>query len=343
MRIARIRVATSLHHHCCRPVSPIPPTSHMNLAFGRTLATSQDLAPHGVSFVSVNAPELVSGVSGESEQKIRDLFAEAEVCPPLSFPLSAFFISLSLPAQGGRGAEGVDRGALFPVHQTPRACIPQCTRPPPARPPEGWLTYGTTSLSITVRCFRFGASNCHHSVARRAYSSSTTSMRSRHAARTPNARWSAASFPSLSSVWIVRPSARYLMGTGTCVHCSSATGRERRGIQNANENLLPLCSEHRGMENYMRPPPSRLDLLAQLSLPLLVPTRPPVMSSLSWPSHLLPLSPLPRCAPTSSDLHLCLVDLAISSVRTRRSASSRSGACRDKPSRRHGCRPARPI
>jgi len=44
--------------------------------FPRFGAISQDL---GLPFLKISAPEIVSGMSGESEQRVRDLFNEAKV------------------------------------------------------------------------------------------------------------------------------------------------------------------------------------------------------------------------------------------------------------------------
>jgi ribosome biogenesis ATPase len=45
-------------------------------------AVATELADAGVTFLRVAGPEVVSGMSGESEANIRALFAEAEACAP---------------------------------------------------------------------------------------------------------------------------------------------------------------------------------------------------------------------------------------------------------------------
>ncbi|KAJ4460189.1 putative Ribosome biogenesis ATPase RIX7 [Paratrimastix pyriformis] len=75
-----------------RPLSPSPLTSHRHPSWSHhsfrspppppPIHPSQEMAYHGVTFLTCNAPELVSGVSGESEANIRALFAEAEQCSP---------------------------------------------------------------------------------------------------------------------------------------------------------------------------------------------------------------------------------------------------------------------
>ena len=56
-----------------------PPGSGKSMLAG---AMAAELAELGVTYYRVSAPEIVSGMSGESEKEIREIFAEAKACAP---------------------------------------------------------------------------------------------------------------------------------------------------------------------------------------------------------------------------------------------------------------------
>lgn len=56
-----------------------PPGSGKSMLAG---AMAAELAELGVTYFKVSAPEIVSGMSGESEKEIREIFAEAKACAP---------------------------------------------------------------------------------------------------------------------------------------------------------------------------------------------------------------------------------------------------------------------
>ena len=52
---------------------------------GKTMLANAIAGELGVPFISISAPSIVSGMSGESEKTLRDTFDEAKVCPVIAY------------------------------------------------------------------------------------------------------------------------------------------------------------------------------------------------------------------------------------------------------------------
>jgi ribosome biogenesis ATPase len=74
-----------LHPEIYRHLGVEPPRGvllHGPPGCGKTLLAHAIAGEIGVAFIKISAPEVVSGMSGESEARIRDLFAQAKVSSP---------------------------------------------------------------------------------------------------------------------------------------------------------------------------------------------------------------------------------------------------------------------
>jgi len=109
--------------------------------FTSLLATHLLCARCGVPFLRVSAPEIVSGMSGESEAKIRHLFQEAASLAPCIVFIGAAEAGRSV--QAGRqlhlpGEGGMDDGMAHPLEGRPernlcmRLTLPPCLPPSPS-------------------------------------------------------------------------------------------------------------------------------------------------------------------------------------------------------------------
>lgn len=102
-------------------------------AFHRLSPPEQEI---GVPFYKISAPEVVSGMSGESEAKIRQLFKDAAARPPskvLPQDLSACLLSLRFRERKGSPRELAGFWANSPI-PVPSSIFP--TRPTQANAPS---------------------------------------------------------------------------------------------------------------------------------------------------------------------------------------------------------------
>lgn len=67
---------------------------------GKTLLANATAGELGVRFVNVSAPSLVSGMSGESERAVRDVFEEAKVSNHSSLIYASLFMDVTYTARG---------------------------------------------------------------------------------------------------------------------------------------------------------------------------------------------------------------------------------------------------
>ena len=90
-------------------------------------AMAAELAEQGVTYFRISAPEIVSGMSGESEKEIREIFAEAKASAP-----SLIFIDEIDAITGKR--ENAQREMERRIVAQLLTCMDDlASRPPPAK------------------------------------------------------------------------------------------------------------------------------------------------------------------------------------------------------------------